>query len=126
MRLRVLVTVAATVGVVASAGAQTVNVHPGKYELTMTMEMDNGGTPMKDLTASLVAADKAAGECKLSDLKTTGNTISFTRTCGATGAMKSEYTYSGDTFAGMSERPTGQGKPVTTRLTAKRVGDCAK
>jgi hypothetical protein len=40
--------------------------------------------------------------------------------------MKSEYTYSGDTFVGMSERPTAQGKPVTTKLTAKRVGDCAK
>lgn len=138
MRETVVMAFVAAVGLAVSVAAQTVNLRPGNYEVTM--EMDMPGMPkmpprkheqciasndLKDLTSGLTALDKTNPDCKMSELKNAGNKVSFMRTC-KNGTWTSEMTYSGDSFAGISTGKDSQARPVTMKSTAKRIGDCAK
>jgi hypothetical protein len=125
------------IGMVVSAAAQAVNLRPGKYELIM--EIDLPQMPMKmppqkyeqcilsndltDLSAKLGSLTN--NDCKISDLKNTGNTVTLTQTC-KTGTFKSKVTYSGDSYVGVSTGQDTQGRPVSMKSTAKRIGDCTK
>lgn len=123
----------------AELDAQTVNLRPGKYAVTTEMDIPGmrmkmppqkteqciAADDLKDLSAKLAGIDRANPACRMSPVQTLGNTVSFTRTCGKV-VWSSELTYSGDAFAGMTKGQDEQGRPVTSKATATRIGDCAK
>jgi hypothetical protein len=67
--------------------------------------------------------------CKLSDLKTTGNKITFTSTCVEDGQRLTsniEMTLAPDSWVAVATTKDGAGKTSTIRQTAKRIGECKK
>jgi hypothetical protein len=67
--------------------------------------------------------------CKTSDVKTTGNRMTFTTTCQEDDirmTMNTEMTFSGDSFTGITKGKTPDGHMTTSRFSAKRVGECSK
>lgn len=69
------------------------------------------------------------GDCKVSDAKTTGNTLTYTATCiedGSRMTMTTAMTFSGDSITGSTTGKDYEGRPIVSKLTAKRVGECLK
>jgi len=110
---------------------------PGKWQMTMQTEMAN--MPMKIppyTTEVCVTPEQAAkpeppksprnNDCKFSDYKIEGNTVSWTMTCEKqklTGEGK--ITYSADSYEGQMHAKMGD-MEVTTKYSGKRLGDCDK
>lgn len=68
------------------------------------------------------------GTCRISDVKTSGNKLSYAVTCvedGTRMTMTTEMTFSADTMTGIT-KGTMDGKPLSSAIVAKRVGDCPK
>lgn len=66
------------------------------------------------------------GNCKMSNVKTTGNKVTFTTTCDEDGERMvgtNEFTINGDNISGQA-RMTGADMTVTMRITGKRIGAC--
>ena len=136
--LALLGVVALTASVVL---AQAVNLKPGRYEVSVEMEMANSPTkmpPMKDtqcITAEdlkdfskLLVDSEERERCKVSDYRAVGNTVSFNATCvedGETYRMDAEMVFAGDSFTGMM-RSNHKGQAMTIKSVAKRIGDCVK
>jgi hypothetical protein len=144
-----------TAGVLASAMACSVVLvaqsgprRDGNWEVTTTTSM-NGmppGPPRKNTQCvtkeqasdpSMAAPGPPQGrgpapqDCKVTDQKVTGNTVSWTSKC--TGAMSlemiGEIVYSGDTYAGTvttNMNMNGQAMSIKSNFTGKRLGDCVK
>jgi hypothetical protein len=75
------------------------------------------------LFASEIEGD---GNCKVSDVKTAGNKLSYTVTCvedRSRMTMNTEMTFNGDTMTGVT-KGTADGRPINSTLTAKRIGEC--
>lgn len=131
--------IAGVIGAASPATAQTVNLRPGKYAVTTEMDMPGmrmkmppqkteqciGPDDLKDLSAKLAGVDRANPACKMSEVKTVGNTVTFSRTCGKV-VWSSELTYNGDSFVGATKGQDDQGRPITSKATATRIGDCTK
>ena len=67
-------------------------------------------------------------DCKTSDLRTAGNRVTFTLTCGENSdrtVVKTEMTVDVDSFTSVSVS-SFEGNASTSRLTAQRVGECSK
>ena len=130
--------VALTASVVA---AQAVNLKPGRYEVSVEMEMANSPTkmpPMKDtqcITAEdlkdfsrLLVDSEERERCKISDYRATGSKVTFNATCvedGETYKMDAEMMFAGDSFTGMM-RSNHKGQAMTIKSVAKRTGACVK
>lgn len=142
MRLFGLVCVIAASGLGASS-AQTVDLRPGRYEATLEMVMMGEKMPpekevqcitredLKDLTKmmSFSLGDEFDKMCKVSDYKGTGTKVTYTSICGE-GADRLttsvDLTFTPESFVGVM-KSTGKGKTVvSSRMSAKRIGDCAK
>ena len=135
-----LLTLVALVALTVPAVAQTVNLRPGKYEVTA--EMHGATMPMiapqkdsqcitaedlKDLSKAMMKGEEAEN-CKVSDYKVSGNKVTFNTTCVEDGeryTMSSEMTFAGDSYTGLmkSNHPEFA---MTIKTTAKRVGDCVQ
>ena len=112
------------------------NVKPGKWEITTTTEMT--GMPMRippvTHTQCLKEGDfvpqteGANQECKVSDVKVSGDTVSWKLVCsGKSGHMEGtgKTTYSGDTMEGeMRMVIQGAGVEVNNKISGKRIGTC--
>jgi len=111
---------------------------PGKYEITTKVEMKGvtSGMPAQTMTQCITEQDPVpvgsanAQGCKITDMKTKGNTVTYTMECEQQG-MKTkttgEMTYKGDTFEGTSKTemgPAAGGMTVTTKISGKRIGKC--
>ena len=111
---------------------------PGKYEITVDVKMQGmpGGMPAQTMVQCLTAQDpvpKASADaqgCQVKNMKTRGNTVTYTMVCDQQG-MKTkstgEVTFSGDSFTGKSEMkmpPSAGGMTMTTVTSGKRIGDC--
>lgn len=136
----------------AAAEAQLA-VRPGLYELTIEVvssggEMKEGmeaflGATLEDgkilqcmtaedlrggLAQALARATAEDGMCRLSDVKTAGNRMTYVLTCEEDGVrmvMQNELTLTGtDAFTAVTTVTDAQGTATTMKLTAKRVGDC--
>jgi hypothetical protein len=109
----------------------------GLWEITTKIEME--GMPMtmapitntQCLTKDMLVpkSDQPGQECKITNQKITGNTISYDMECsGPGGNMKAhgEATYNGDTMTGKMEMNIpGQGDmKMTMKMTGKRIGPC--
>ena len=72
----------------------------------------------------------AAHGCKITDMETKGNTVTYAMECtqqGMTIKGTSEMTYKGDSFEGTSQTnmgPAAGGMTVTTVTKGKRIGNC--
>jgi hypothetical protein len=114
------------------------DLKPGKYEITTKVEMKGvpGGMPAQTMTQCITEQDPVpagsanAQGCKITDMKTKGNTVTYTMECEQQG-MKTkttgEMTYKGDTFEGTSKTemgPAAGGMTVTTKISGKRIGKC--
>jgi hypothetical protein len=150
--MRALNMVFVVVFLAAASAAAQVAIRPGQYEVTLDLDL---GIPKEAPQAVLDAAgfkkqkrlecftaedvkggfvkilnDEAAEQnCKTSDMKTTGNRMTFTMTCQEDDVrmtMSTEMTFTGDSFSGVTKGKDPEGRMTTSRFSAKRVGDCQK
>ena len=141
-------------GVVALASsvlAGQITIRPGSYEYTVEMKLGAAGQAGKAvldaadfqkntrrdcITASEASGDVAQmfaremgldGACKMSNVKTAGNSLTFTTTCVEDGlrmTMNTEMSFNGDSFGGITTARDQGGNVTTIKLSARRVGDC--
>ena len=131
----------ATALVLAQSG-----LRPGQWETTTQMQMPNmpAGFQMpaqkntlcitpelaKD-PANVVPRQSGRGrggkdDCKVSDYKTTGNTVTWTMACTSPDKMTAtgEMTFGDDSYTSTMKMVMSQGE-MSMKTTGKRVGDCA-
>jgi hypothetical protein len=118
--------------------AWALDLNPGKYEVTVKMEMPGMQTAMPAQTMvqcmteqdPVPRASADAEGCKVTDMNTRGNTVTYTIVCEQQGTKTEstgEVTFSGDTFEGKSTTkmgPAAGGMSVTVRMKGKRIGSC--
>ncbi len=138
--MRTSVALVCAVAFAAAAAAQTPNspMKPGKWQITM--EMDMPGMPMKmnpvTMDQCLTEADVAdpqkavpkdpKSDCKVSDYKLTGKSATWSLDCPAQ-KMKGtgEATYTGDTFT-MATKMKTEEQEMSVKYTGKWLGTCTK
>jgi hypothetical protein len=118
-------------------------MRPGRWETSVQMEMAGSPVqmpPMKSTRCvtpdeakdpSLLQSGPPAGrggksDCKASDQKASGNTVSWKMTCSTppmTGTA--EMTFGDDSYTGTMKMNSAQGA-MTMKLEGKRLGDCTK
>lgn len=124
----------------SSAGAAAPSMKPGLWEITMKME--GAGMPasipptkiqhcyraedLKDLRNTVPEKNP---NCKVSNWKESGHTVTWNMACTGEHAMtgSGSITYSGDSYTGtnkMTMTHGGQKMTMTQKYSAKRVGDC--
>jgi hypothetical protein len=115
-----------------------VNMEPGLWEISTSIENSQlpiaipPTTATQCLTESNLVPQSSAenSNCKIENLKTSGDTISYTATCsagGTTTVSKAEIVYHGTSMNGtiateMTGGPTAMN--MTYRLKGKRIGNC--
>ncbi|HMK55571.1 MAG TPA: DUF3617 domain-containing protein [Dissulfurispiraceae bacterium] len=110
------------------------NMQDGLWEITTTVEMK--GMPsgmMKPMTHTSCLTHKdsvpekpAKSDCKMSDMNSSGNTVTWTMTCPDS-VSKGNITYSGSTFEGTTDTTVnhgGQKMQVRNKMKGKRIGPC--
>ena len=138
-RLTVVLTVLAfgAVGLIAQGG-----MRPGRWETTMQMEMAGSPvqmppmkqtrcvTPAEAKDPSLLQSGPPGGrggknDCKVSDQKMSGNTISWKIACTSPDAMTGtgEMTFADDSYTGTMKMNMAQGA-MSMKMEGKRLGDC--
>jgi hypothetical protein len=114
-----------------------ITVRPGQYEYTIDMNSRQRlrtecitpaqANEAKQDVVKLFARQMNAGSCKTSDLKASGNKVTFTTTCDEGGmpmVMSNEMTFGVDSFTNVGKMKDPTGRILTSTVTAKRVGDC--
>ncbi len=148
--MRASATVLAVV-VLTGTGLAQPSIRPGQYELTV--EMNLGGIPadapkavldaagfdkqkkLECLTAEDVKGDISQvllremgdSDCKMTDLKTAGNRVTFTTTCvddDIRMVMSHDITVGADSFTSVAKGKDNKGNVSTVKTSARRVGDC--
>jgi hypothetical protein len=121
--------------------AWALDLNPGKYEITAKVEMQGmpggmPGMPAQTMTQCLTeqdpvpAASADAQGCKVTDMKTEGNTLTYTMTCdqqGMTIKSNGKMTFKGDSFEGTTQTqmgPSAGNMTITTKISGKRIGKC--
>ena len=138
-RLTVVLTLLAlgAVGLIAQGG-----MRPGRWETTMQMEMAGSPVqmpPMKQtrcvtpaeakdpssLQSGLPGGRGGKNDCKVSDQKMSGNTMSWKIACTSPDAMTGtgEMTFADDSYTGTMKMNMTQGA-MSMKMEGKRLGDC--
>jgi hypothetical protein len=114
------------------------DLNPGKFEITAEVEMPGmprgmqAQTITQCLTRQEPVPDASAGAqgCEVTDIKTSGNTVTYTMVCEQQG-MKTksagEIIYRGDSFEGTTRTAMGPqegGMTITTKIKGSRIGPC--
>lgn len=118
----------------AAQAGSGVDIEEGKWEITVTTEV--AGMPMKMPPTTFTQCikkdepvphqEQPNQKCKMSDIKTEGNTVSWTMTCKNPGGDmigKGKVSYEGDKMNGGMDMET-QGMKMTTKFDGHRVGPC--
>ena len=119
-------------------------MRPGRWEITMQMQMPNMPVQMpetkttqcitpeqvKDPANTVPRGPQGRGanqDCKVSDYKVSGNTVTWRMTCSTPQPMTStgEMTFADDSYTGTMKMNMPQGD-MSMKLTGKRVGDCVQ
>jgi hypothetical protein len=121
----------------ATVVAQQHPQKPGKWQITVEMEMPGGGkmppvtqevcVTEEDLADPSKAAmtDPKSG-CKVSDYKTKGSTATYNIDCPAQQMKgKGTMTFAGETLTGDVKLSMG-GQEIATKYTGKWLGTCSK
>jgi hypothetical protein len=119
----------------AQAPAQPkVNIQEGQWEVTVTSEipgMPAGMAKPHTMTTCLtqkepIAKVKQESDCKVQDMKTVGNTVSWAMVC-PNATSKGTITYAGTSYDGLIESTMKtEGKEMTVKMTmkGKYLGPC--
>ncbi len=106
---------------------------PGKWEITSKIDMP--GMPQNTFTQTqCLSSDdyvpkggnsQGAQDCRIEDVQTSGNTVTWTMRCTGQGQMtgKGKISYHGDTFEGTVEMTFPGGK-MTQQMNGRRLGGC--
>jgi len=128
------------IGVSVAVVAQTVNLRPGKYEMTTEISMADmpkmppfkaeqciTGEDVKNIAAGkkLGGVEELGLNCKTSNFKLNGKTVTFSVTCDS-GTWNVETTFAGDAYTQVLNGKDSQGHVMTGKGNAKRIGDCTK
>jgi len=127
----VVASVLCTTLVFAGSG---VDLNEGRWEITTKVKMQGMEIPPQTFTQCITKNDMVPqdnnpdqqGKCSVSDIKTTGNTVSWTVACTTDGGeIKGEgkITYQGDSFTGESTTEM-RGMVIVTEMSGKRTGPC--
>jgi hypothetical protein len=110
---------------------------PGLWEITTVMEMP--GLPFQpppttfshcytkeDVQKQEEIVPSPEGDCKVTDLKRSGNRMTWKMICQGANAGKGEgeIIFKNDTSYAGTMKLESQGMNLTTRYQAKRIGDC--
>lgn len=125
-------------GMISAASAGGPDLKPGKWEISMSMEM--AGMPfsmpptkinqcitkrdLEDPKKTVPSADKN-DDCVVKDYHIKGNTASWTMVCkdGSTG--RGEIIYKGSSYSGnMSIKVKKEKTEVKYKIKGRRIGDC--
>jgi Protein of unknown function (DUF3617) len=128
------------------AGATAVvaqgTMRPGRWEITSQMEMAGSPVQMPPMkTTRCVTPEEAKdpaslqqgpgrggkNDCKVTDQKQSGNTLSWKMACAAPQSMTGtgEITLTDDSYTGTMKMTTPQGS-MSMKMDGKRLGDCTK
>lgn len=134
--MRVLVAVALAVLPVAAVAQ---DMQPGKYRTTLTTDLpamkgkattDEDCITAKDIAGGLskLGVEKDT-DCKVSDFKRLPGRVSYRIACvedgiASTGSAEGTFTADSFDFRFLIQSPMTGGKPVASRMTGKRVGNC--
>lgn len=109
-------------------------MNPGNWKITTKTEMP--GMPAQSMTHTqcvtnddlVPMGDDANKDCRVTDIKTSGNTVSWKITCGGQGGQMDgtgQVTYEGDKMHGvMNMTMKSYGTKVKNTLSGYRIGDC--
>jgi hypothetical protein len=119
-------------------------VRDGRWEVTTTMEMPDMPMKMPPMKSEQcitkeMAADPTqsvpkgqgpggpGGDCKVSDYKMAGNKVTWAMACTGKTPMTGtgEIVYGNNTYDGAMKMKM-EGREMTMKYTAKRLGDCTK
>lgn len=118
--------------------AQT-KLQPGKYELTMEISRDGKTKPVMKMETCVTPQDVANmarlltqeipdEDCKVSNLKTQADRMTFSISCKNDGVAydsTAELRFAADSYVGFVTTTT-DGEVFTTKMTGKRIGVCDK
>ena len=109
------------------------NVEEGTWEVTSQVKMQGMTMPPMTFSQCITESDavpqgNVSGQesCKVSDVKTVGNTVTWTLTCSGQGGNmqgKGKITYNGTSFEGEVTTET-MGMVMVTQMTGRRTGPC--
>ncbi len=114
------------------------NMQEGNWELTMSMQME--GVPfamppvkmnhcytkkeLEDSNSTLPSASNKKNDCETKNMKVSGNTATWEVICKDGSKGSGEITYKGASYDSTLNMVTKDGNKSTTRIKAKRTGDC--
>jgi hypothetical protein len=84
---------------------------------------------MQDADSIIKFFAREMEDCEISGVKVIGNKLTYTATCGEGDSrmtMTTEMMFSGDSIAASTKGKDDKGRPISSHLTAKRVGECPK
>ena len=135
MHQKIRTTLFATIcGLSGIVNASDINLNPGLWEWTATMDIPNAPMQIpptvnrKCLTPDdmVPAARKPGQECDIKDLNTSSGKVTWAMTCKTPQgpvASTGEMNYQGDTAHGVVKVNT-QGMLMTSKMSGKRLGPC--
>ena len=151
-RIRASKLLLASLLLAASATEAQIVIRPGEYEVTLNMDLGippeapkavmdaagfKGQKRRECITADDVKGDVATWfaretedqNCKMSNVKTVGNRLTFTTTCEEDDfrmVTNTDLTFGTDSFTGVTTGKDPEGRMTTTKMSAKRIGECPK
>ena len=142
MKLIPAAAVVLSFAVICSDAAAQSPMRPGNWEVTM--EMDMPGMPMKmppmKTTRCVTQQEidspnrglpsgpqKNPNDCKITDYKQSGNTVSWNVACAGQQPMtgSGELRFNGDAYDGIIKMMMNQ-QQMAMKMAGKRLGDCTK
>ena len=143
MKVTLLVALAVIAGTTAVAAQSP--IRPGRWETVMQMEMPNMPVKMPEMKSTrCVTAEQAKdpasslpqgpqdgrggkNDCKVSDYKVSGKTVTWKMACTTPQPMTStgEMTFTDDSYAGTMKMDAPQG-PMSMKVSGTRLGDCTQ
>lgn len=118
--------------------ADATHVKPGKWQVTMTMDMPGMPMKMPPMTfTNCITKEQAENpqppksqkdkNCEVTDYKRDGNTVTWTVKCTGEHPMTGEgkMTFSAESYEGTTHMNMGD-MEMTQKFTGKYVGECDK
>jgi hypothetical protein len=119
---------------------QGVNIKPGKYRVTATMDMPGMKMPsqtdeecitaadLKDFSKKLIDPEMMEG-CKISNYQVAGNKLTFNVHCKEDDLEMNgttEMTFAAESFTNLVTMKDNKGRVTTIKGSATRIGECTK
>ncbi len=135
LKKRFVVSIILMVAILVSCADSGPNMKEGLWEITTKMQMQGVDMPPVKHTQCITKNDlvpqgsqQPGQECEIIDVKTNGNTVTWTMKCTGQGGDVTgtgEITYSGDSLKGTMTISMSQANmEMTSHLNGNRIGNC--